>query len=125
MMARRTTPGIPPATSDEQRKDMQNCTRRPKRPCSRGGRISEQMPCRIGVGPLRRNLYDAMVELPGCLSAIDRAAVRTAAPAVDVVGPLCRPAPNHASSGAGFRRGRRSWTGSRKVVLLTQGNADQ
>jgi MGT family glycosyltransferase len=113
--------GIPPATDEKQRKEYAGLFQAYENEVFTpvGEYLSSRL-AEIGVEPLRRNLYDAMVELPDAYLQLTvprfELPRRRPVPSVHFVGPLPI-MPNQAPIP--------SWAqdldGSRKVVLVTQG----
>src|SRR5258705_2831353 len=113
--------GIPPANSEKQRKEyaglfqaFEDAVFAPV------GRYLNSALAELGVEPLRKNLYHAMVELPDAYLQLTvprfELPRRALAPSVHFVGPLPIP-PNQAP----IPPWAQDLDGSRKVVLVTQG----
>jgi MGT family glycosyltransferase len=113
--------GIPPSTGDKQRQEyaglFQTYENEVFKPV--GEYLSSRL-AEIGVEPLRRNLYDAMVELPDAYLQLTvprfELPRRRPVPSVHFVGPL--PITPHQAPIPSWAH---DLDGSRKVVLVTQG----
>src|SRR5258706_692751 len=113
--------GIPPASSEKQRKEYDGVFQAYEDAVFApvGDYLNSRL-AQIGVEPLRKNLYDAMVELPDAYLQLTvprfELPRRRLAPSVHFVGPLPI-TPNQAP----IPPWAKDLDGSRKVVLVTQG----
>jgi MGT family glycosyltransferase len=113
--------GIPPASSEKQRKEYAGLFQAYEDAVFApvGDYLNSHL-AQIGVEPLRKNLYDAMVELPDAYLQLTvprfELPRRRLAPSVHFVGPLPI-TPNQAP----IPPWAKDLDGSRKVVLVTQG----
>src|SRR5258707_15013087 len=113
--------GIPPANSEKQRKEYAGLSQALEDAVfAPVGRYLNSRLAEIGVEPLRKNLYHAMVELPDAYLQLTvprfELPRRALAPSVHFVGPLPI-TPNQAP----IPPWAQDLDGSRKVVLVTQG----
>jgi MGT family glycosyltransferase len=113
--------GIPPASSEKQRKEYAGLFQAYENEVfGPVGEYLNSLLAEIGVEPLRRNLYDAMVELPDAYLQLTvprfELPRRQPMPSVHFVGPLPI-TPNQAP----IPPWAKDLDGSRKVVLVTQG----
>jgi MGT family glycosyltransferase len=113
--------GIPPASSEKQRKEYASLFQAFEDAVfAPVGKYLNSRLAEIGVEPLRKNLYDAMVELPDAYLQLTvprfELPRRALAPSVHFVGPLPI-TPNQAP----IPPWAQDLDGSRKVVLVTQG----
>ena len=113
--------GIPPASSEKQRKEYDGVFQAFEDAVfAPVGRYLNSRLAEIGVEPLRKNLYHAMVELPDAYLQLTvprfELPRRAQAPSVHFVGPLPI-TPNQAP----IPPWAQDLDGSRKVVLVTQG----
>jgi MGT family glycosyltransferase len=113
--------GIPPASSDEQRKEYAELFEASEKAVfAPVGEYLNKCLAEIGIAPLRRNLYEAMVELPDAYLQLTvprfELPRRQPTSSVHFVGPL--PITPHQAPIPPWAD---ELDGSRKVVLVTQG----